>query len=87
MLVTVGDERILLSNLDGDFYAISEVCTHASGPLSQGHVEGIEIECPWHGSHFNLKTGGVTAGPALERLARFQVKVVGNDVFVGPQQD
>ena len=86
MLVEMGNNRILLSNVDGDFYAIGEACPHAGGPLSEGVIEGIEVECPFHGSRFNLKTGGVTELPALERVARYQVRVENGNVMVGPAE-
>ena len=84
MLVEVGDERILLSNIDGKYYAIDEVCPHAEGPLSEGYVEGEEVECPFHGSMFNLKTGENTGPPASESLRRHAVRVDGEDILVGP---
>ncbi len=84
MLVEVGDERIALSRIDGSFYAIGEVCPHAEGPLSEGIVDDEEVECPWHGSRFNLKTGEVTSPPAGEAVARYTVRLEGDDVLVGP---
>lgn len=84
MLVVVGDERIALSNIGGSFYAIGDVCTHEEGPLSEGIVEDEEVECPWHGSRFNVKTGEATAGPADEAVPRYAVRVEGDDVLVGP---
>ena len=87
MLVQIGDERILLSNVDGNFYAIGEVCPHAGGALSEGVIEGLEVECPLHGSRFNLKTGGPTAPPAEERLNRYPVKLEGEDVLIGAAED
>ena len=84
MLVEVGDERIVLSNIEGSFYAIGEVCTHAEGPLSEGDVEEGEVECPWHGSRFDLKTGEATSPPASEAVTRYGVHVEGDDVLVGP---
>ena len=84
MLVEVGGERILLSNVDGSFYAIGEVCSHAEGPLSEGSVEGEEVECPWHGSLFNLKTGEPTGSPAAEPVPHYAVRVEGDDILVGP---
>jgi len=84
MLVEVGDERILLSQLDGEFFAIDEVCTHAEGPLSEGSVEGDQVECPHHGGLFNLKTGENTGPPAALDLQRFSVRVEGDDILVGP---
>ncbi len=84
MLVEAGDERIALSRIDGSFYAIGEVCPHAEGPLSEGIVDDEEVECPWHGSRFNLKTGEVTSPPAGEPVARYAVRLQGDDVLVGP---
>ncbi len=84
MLVEIGDERIALSRINGSFYAIGEVCPHAEGPLSEGIVDDEEVECPWHGSRFNLKTGEVTSPPAGEPVARYTVRLQGDDVLVGP---
>ncbi|MGH7909486.1 MAG: Rieske (2Fe-2S) protein, partial [Thermodesulfobacteriota bacterium] len=44
--------------------------------------EGEEVECPWHGSRFNIKTGEVTAPPAVEGVARYNVRVTGDDIEV-----
>lgn len=84
MLVEVGEERIALSRIDGSFYAIGEVCSHAEGPLSDGTVDDEEVECPWHGSRFNLKTGEVTSPPADEAVTRYAVRLESDDVLVGP---
>lgn len=84
MLVELGNERALLANLGGQFYAVSEVCTHAEGPLSEGFLEGEEVECPWHGSRFNVKTGENTSPPATEGLRVYPVRVEGEDILVGP---
>ena len=84
MLVEVGEERVLLSNLEGSFYAIGEECPHAMGSLSDGEVEGDEVECPIHGSRFNLRTGENVTPPAAEPVARYAVRVEGDDISVGP---
>ena len=84
MLAEVEDERILLSKVGGEFYAIGEVCPHAEGPLSEGYVEGEDVECPLHGSLFSLKTGENTGPPAAEGVPRYTVRVEGDDVLVGP---
>ncbi len=82
--IEVCDVQIALSKLDGDFYAIGGICPHAEGPLSEGTVEGEEVECPWHGSRFSLKTGEVTFPPAHEAVTRYAVRVEGDEVLVGP---
>ena len=86
-LVMIGEERILLSNVDGNYFAIDETCPHAGGSLSEGLIDGIEVECPLHGSRFNLKTGGATAPPADERVNRYSVKLEEGYVLVGMEED
>ena len=44
----------------GKIYALDAVCSHEGGPLEDGTLEGYEIECPWHGSKFDVRTGEVT---------------------------
>ena len=81
-LLEIEDKRIAVFNLGGRFYALDDTCPHAEGPLSEGSVEGEEVECPWHGSRFNIKTGEVTAPPAVEGVARYNVRVTGDDIEV-----
>ena len=83
-LVELGDERILLANVEGEYHAVAEVCSHAYAPLSEGNLIGEEIECPLHGSVFNAKTGEVLSPPAGEPLTVYPVRVEGNDILVGP---
>jgi NAD(P)H-dependent nitrite reductase small subunit len=80
--VEVAGKRIALFRLGDTFYAIEDACPHADGPLSEGSVEGEEVECPWHGSRFNLRTGEVTGPPADEDVATYRVRVTGEDVEV-----
>ncbi len=82
--VKVGDEEILLANIDGTFYATSDICTHAYAALSEGDLTGDEVECFLHGSRFNVKTGEVSGPPADEKLTLYQVRLEGNDILVGP---
>jgi 3-phenylpropionate/trans-cinnamate dioxygenase ferredoxin component len=76
------DLRIAVCNVDGQFYAIEDVCTHDGGPLDQGQLEGNEIECPRHGARFDVCTGRATLMPAVMPVRTFQVKVEGDRVLV-----
>jgi 3-phenylpropionate/trans-cinnamate dioxygenase ferredoxin subunit len=80
--VDVGNKRIALFNLDGQICAIDDICTHEGGPLSEGAVEGDEVECPWHGARFNLKTGAACCPPAYEGVSTYKVRVQGDDVEI-----
>jgi 3-phenylpropionate/trans-cinnamate dioxygenase ferredoxin subunit len=71
---------------DGDdWYAIYDECSHAAIALSEGDVEGNEIECWLHGSRFDLRTGKPTGLPATEPVAIYPVQVDGDDVLVDVQ--
>ena len=67
---------------DGSFYAIDDVCTHENFLLSGGELEGFDVECPQHGSKFNIKTGRVTGLPAVMPTKVYPVTVEGDEVFV-----
>ncbi len=81
-VVVVGDRRIALCNVDGEFFAIDDICTHDGGPLDQGELQSDVIECPRHGARFNVKTGKVLALPAVKPLATYPLKVEGNEIRV-----
>jgi len=57
--VEINGETICLANIEGKYYAIGNVCTHLGGPLAQGKLEGYEVQCPWHGSRFDIRNGRV----------------------------
>ena len=84
--VEVEGQRIALFNLAGEFYAIDDDCTHEGGPLSDGLILGDEVECPWHGAHFNIKSGKVTLDPATDDVARYNVRVTGDDIEIEIEQ-
>ena len=83
-MVERGEDQMLLVNLNGDIYACDNVCTHAGAPLNEGDLEGELVECPLHGSVFNVTNGEVVGPPAEEGLRVFQVRVEGQDILVGP---
>ena len=58
--VQIDGEDICIANADGKYYTIGNVCTHESGPLTDGVLDGYEVECPWHQSKFDVRTGKVT---------------------------
>ena len=69
-------KRLALVNLSGDIYALDDDCPHEGGPLSEGQIVGEEIECPWHTSHFNIKTGRVTMDPATKDVPTYRERLV-----------
>ena len=82
MYVEVGDEPVVLINLNGEFYALSDICTHEEASLSDGEIVGDEIECPLHGGAFDIRTGQPTAFPVVVPVETYRVRVVGDEVQV-----
>ncbi len=80
--VEVEGKAIALFNLGGKFYAIGDICTHRGGPLSEGAIEGNEVECPWHGARFEITTGEVLSPPAGKGVPSYPVRVTGTAVEV-----
>ncbi len=77
-----GTEICLAHAEDGSFYAIDDVCTHENFLLSLGELFELDVECPQHGSRFNLRTGKVTGLPAVVPTKTYPVTVEGKDLFV-----
>ncbi len=67
---------------DGNFYAINDVCTHENFLLSGGELFDVQVECPQHGSRFNLQTGAVTGMPAVIPTRVYPVVVENDEVYV-----
>lgn len=66
---------VLLVRLEGDVCALAHTCSHLGGPLSEGKLEGDVVQCPWHGSRFNVKDGSVVDGPATFPQPCFEARV------------
>ena len=81
-LVEVEGREIALIRSGDEYYALDNTCTHRGGPLAEGSVEGGEVKCPWHGAHFDLKTGQPTRPPAARGVTAYPVRVEGNDIEI-----
>ena len=81
--IEVDGEPICLTMIDGTIYAFTDNCTHISGPLNEGELEGCIINCPWHGARFDVCTGKVVRGPARQDLFTYPVKIEGRSVLIG----
>jgi len=81
--VEIDAQVIAIAKLDGNFYAFQEFCTHRFGPLSEGDFKGFDVECPWHNSCFDVRTGKVTNGPAKVDLKTFRIERRDGKICVG----
>jgi nitrite reductase/ring-hydroxylating ferredoxin subunit len=83
--VLVGDTEILLAQVQGQYYAIRNICSHADVWLHQGDLRPAtwEVQCPLHQGRFDLRTGHATAWPASRPVEVYAVRVEGEDILVG----
>jgi nitrite reductase/ring-hydroxylating ferredoxin subunit len=84
ILAYVGTRKIVVGRCPEGVVAFSNMCTHRGGPLSDGALVGCTVQCPWHGSQFNVHTGRVVAGPANQAIDTYKVEVRNGEVFVSP---
>ena len=82
-----GDTPILLLKRGNTICAISETCSHAGGPLSEGELDGNLVQCPWHASRFDVCTGQVRGGPATVSQVRYETRVQNGQIDVRRSED
>jgi 3-phenylpropionate/trans-cinnamate dioxygenase ferredoxin subunit len=80
--VEVDGVEIVIVNLDGQFYAIEDVCTHDGAPLGEGRLDGHALICPRHGARFDVRTGAALRMPAVDPAPTYEVKIAGEDILV-----
>lgn len=80
--VTIGDHRIAMFRIEDDVYAIGDRCSHAEASLAEGELWGLTVECPRHGSEFDLRTGEPGALPATAPVPVYAVSVEDGTVYV-----
>ncbi|HEX9696847.1 MAG TPA: bifunctional 3-phenylpropionate/cinnamic acid dioxygenase ferredoxin subunit [Actinomycetota bacterium] len=84
-----GAARVMLDGIPvavffhgGEYYALADTCSHEESSLSEGLIEDGEVECPKHGSLFDLKTGRALTLPATRPVATYAVRVEGDEIYV-----
>ena len=81
--VEVDGVFVAVFNVDGEFFAIDDVCTHDGGGLAGGEIEDHQVSCPRHGARFSLRTGAALSPPAYEPVKSYPTRVVEGYVEVG----
>ena len=82
LIVEIGRRWVAIFNLDGNFHAIEDRCTHDDGPLAEGEVVGCQVICPRHGARFDIRDGKVLSAPALVDVPTFETRVIGEDIQI-----
>ena len=83
MVVEVGDRAVALFNVNGEYFALDNVCPHRGGPIGEGYVDchNMTVQCPWHGWTFSLQSG-VSPVNAIAKVEKFDVQVEGDEIRV-----
>ncbi|MBP9698490.1 MAG: non-heme iron oxygenase ferredoxin subunit [Elusimicrobia bacterium] len=74
--------RVALSQVEGSFYAMDDLCSHDEGPLGEGLLRGDEVECPRHGARFSVRTGAALCLPAVVPVTCYPVRIDGKNIQI-----
>ena len=81
--VIVDGKEIVISNVDGNYFACDDTCTHSGASLSEGTINNSTITCGWHGAQFDCTTGNLAKFPAkINNLKSYTVTVESEDIFI-----
>ena len=80
--IDIEGQVIAVAKIDNQLFAFQEFCTHRFGPLSEGCLDGFNVQCPWHNSRFDVRSGKVVEGPAKVDLKTFKIEVRGGKVGI-----
>ncbi len=83
LVIDLDGQQVLIINIDDEYFAISEMCTHAKISLFEGVVEDYQISCPKHGARFEVRNGKEIRMPAQKDLITFPVKVENEKILIG----
>jgi nitrite reductase/ring-hydroxylating ferredoxin subunit len=83
MVVEVEGRAIALFNVNGEYFALDNICPHRGGPIGEGYVDchNQTVQCPWHGWTFSLASG-VSPVNAIAKVEKFDVQVEGDEVRI-----
>jgi uncharacterized membrane protein/nitrite reductase/ring-hydroxylating ferredoxin subunit len=82
MLARVGSDRVVVGKCNEGIFAFSDHCTHKGGGLSDGALVGCVVQCPWHGSQFDIRNGRVVSGPAQRKIDSYDVEIRSGEVYI-----
>ena len=80
--VDVAGHRLAVFRIGGEFYVIGDRCSHADASLAEGELFDYDVECPRHGSEFDVRTGRPASLPATRPVPTYGVRVEGGEVMV-----
>lgn len=85
-LVHLHQQRIVIGRTENGYVAFADRCTHRGGSLAGGALICGTVQCPWHGSQFNVGTGAVSAGPAKEGIAVYPLAAANGKIYINSRE-
>ncbi len=83
LFIDLGDNPIVIFNIAGQLFAISDTCTHDDGPLGDGELRGFNVVCPRHGAEFDVRNGKVMKMPAVVDIPAYPTQIRDGIIFIG----
>jgi 3-phenylpropionate/trans-cinnamate dioxygenase ferredoxin subunit len=83
LFIEIDGKPIVILNINSQYYAFADVCSHDDGPVGEGELEGYEIICPRHGARFDIRTGKALVLPAFVDIPAYPIRLVGHQVEIG----
>ena len=81
--ITAGGKELVVTKLEGNYYAIDDICTHAGAELHEGELNNSELTCPWHGAKWDIKTGNLISFPQkLKPLQSHKISIEKDTLFI-----
>ena len=81
-VVGLGGEEVVIANVDGTYFAFSNLCSHEAGPLVEGELEGDRVTCPWHFTVFDVTTGRAVEGVTDDPIHTYEVRHQGDAIQI-----
>ena len=83
LFVSIDGKEIVVININQEFYAIADICSHDDGPLGEGEIEGNKISCPRHGALFDIRNGKALTLPAVVDIPSYPIQIVNGRIEIG----
>ncbi|HAJ05362.1 MAG TPA: hypothetical protein DCL76_02260 [Chloroflexi bacterium] len=81
-IIQIEGSNVVIFNINGDYYCISDVCSHDGGSISDGETDGYTIKCPRHGAKFDVRDGKAKSLPATRGIPCYSIEIVGGELII-----
>ena len=86
LAVQLDSKEVLLCNTAEGIFALDNLCSHGAARLCEGKLKGCRVLCPMHGGAFDVRTGAALSRPAVQALARYEVRLEGDAILLAPTE-